>query len=133
VITYPHSFLQRLKNPAQFLRVLQSRTVIWPWLVRSYKLLLGTLAYNVFVLVFVQPLLRKWFPPLKPWEHVKGVFGGSTRTTFEELVPVVGTTLWILGNALIFTLLNNSSRDTASTLAEGGAITRLDPRARAGR
>jgi hypothetical protein len=33
---------------------------------------------------------------------------------------------------LIFALLNNNPRETASTLAEGGAITRLDPRVRAG-
>ena len=117
----------------KLLRVLQSRQVIWPWLTRSYKLLLGTLAYNVFVLVFVQPLLRKWFPPLNPWEHVKGVFGGSTRTTFEELVPVVGTALWILGNGLIFALFSRDARDTHSTLAEGGAIAQLEPRTRAGR
>lgn len=117
---------------AQLLRVLQSRQLIWPWLTRSYKLLLGTLAYNVFVLVVVQPMLQKWFPPLNPWERVQGVFAGSTRTTFEELVPVVGTTLWILGNGLIFALFNGS-RDTRSTLAEGGAITQLEPRTRTGR
>ena len=118
----------------KFLRVLQSRQVIWPWLTRSYKLLLGTLAYNVFVLVVVQPMLRKWFPPLNPWEHVQGVFAGSTRTTFEELVPVVGTTIWILGNGLIFAVFNrDSGAPTHSVLAEGGTITQLDPRARAGR
>jgi hypothetical protein len=121
------------QHVVRLLRAIQSRQVIWPWLTRSYKLLLGTLAYNVFVLLFVQPLLRKWFPPLNPWEHVKGVFAGSTRTTFEELVPVVGTTLWILGNGLIFALFNRDPRATLSTLAEGGAIAQLDPRARAGR
>ena len=125
-------FLERLKDPAKFLRVLQSRKVIWPWLTRSYKLLLGTLAYNVFVLLVVQPMLRKWFPPLNPWEHVKGAFVGSSRTTFEDLVPVVGTTLWILGNGLIFALANRTN-DTASALAEGGAITQLDSRVRASR
>jgi hypothetical protein len=53
----------------------------------------------------VEPILRRWFPPLKPWEHVQGVFG-STRTTYQDIVPVVATVLWIAGNALVITLLN---------------------------
>jgi len=69
------------------------------------KLFAGTLAYNVFVLFVVEPVLRKWFPPLSPWEHVKGVFG-HPRTTYEQIVPIVATTLWIMGNAFIIVTLN---------------------------
>lgn len=98
-------FLKK-RNAAELFRDLRSRSVLWPWLTHSTKLVIGTLAYNVFVLLAVQPILRKWFPPLKPWEHVQGIFAGSTRTTYEELVPVVATALWIGGNALVITLLN---------------------------
>ena len=67
--------------------------------------MLGTLAYNAFVFFVVEPILRIWFPPLKPWEHVAGLFG-SSRTTYEDVVPTVATVLWIAGNALVITLLN---------------------------
>ena len=97
-------FLKK-RSPGQVLRDLRSRSVLWPWFTHSTKLVLGTLAYNTFVFVFVEPILRRWFPPLKPWEHVQGVFG-STRTTYEDIVPAVATVLWIAGNALVITLLN---------------------------
>lgn len=99
------AFLKR-QSPGELLRDLRSRRVLWPWLTHSGKLLMGALAYNAFVLFAVQPILRKWFPPLKPWEHVQGVFAGSTRTTYEDIVPAVATALWIAGNALVITLLN---------------------------
>ena len=111
---------------------LRTRTVIWSWTTQSVKLFIGTLAYNAFALIFVQPLLRKWFPPLKPWEHVTGLFGHS-RTTYEEIVPVVATTLCILGNALLFALMNRNLRQTQSTIAAGGAATALDTRLRTSR
>lgn len=99
------SFLKKLSSPADVLRELRSRSLLWPWFTHSTKLVLGTLAYNTFVFVLVEPILRRWFPPLKPWEQVQGVFG-STRTTYQDIVPVVATVLWIAGNALVITLLN---------------------------
>lgn len=110
----------------------RTRAVLWPWMTESAKLYAGTLAYNVFALLIVQPLLRRWFPPLKPWEHVTGLFGGA-RTTYEEIVPVVATTLWILGNALLIVLMNRRLRSTRESIAAGGAMTGLDMRPRPGR
>ena len=107
---------------------LRSRAVLWPWMTQSVKLFMGTLTYNAFALIIVQPLLKKWFPPLKPWEHVSGVLSGHSRTTYEQIVPVVATTLWIFGNALLFALLNRNLRRTQETIATGGAMTRLQPR-----
>jgi len=98
-------FLKK-RSPSELLRELRSRSVLWPWLTHSTKLVIATLAYNAFVLFAVQPIPREWFPPLKPWEHVQGVFAGSTRTTYEDIVPAVATVLWIAGNALVITLLN---------------------------
>ena len=109
--------------------MLRTRAVLWPWMTQSVKLFVGTLAYNAFALIIVQPLLKKWFPPLKPWEHVTGLFGHS-RMTYEEVVPAVATTLWIVGNALLFSLMNRNLRQTQATIAAGGAMTRLDPRPR---
>jgi hypothetical protein len=106
---------------------LRTRAVLWPWMTQSVKLFIGTLAYNAFALVFVQPLLKKWFPPLKPWEHVTGLFGHS-RTTYQEVVPLVATALWILGNALLFALMNRNLRAAQATIAAGGTLTRLDPK-----
>lgn len=110
---------------------LRSRAVLWPWMTQSVKLFLGTLAYNAFALLFVQPLLRRWFPPLKPWEHVTGLLGDS-RLTYQEIVPVVATTLWILGNALLVVLMNRNLQNTRETIAAGGAMT-ADLRPRPGR
>jgi hypothetical protein len=110
----------------------RTRAVLWPWMTQSAKLFIGALAYNAFALIFVQPLLRKWFPPLKPWEHVSGLFGGA-RTTHEEIVPVVATVLWILGNALLFALMNRNLRSTQAAVAVGAAMTDLDPRTRPNR
>lgn len=107
--------------------VLRTRTVLWPWMTQSVKLVIGTLAYNAFALIIVQPLLKKWFPPLKPWEHVTGLFGHS-RTTYEQIVPVVATTLWIVGNALLFALMNRNLRHTQATIAAGGTMTRFEPK-----
>lgn len=106
---------------------LRSRALLWPWMTQSVKLFVGTLTYNAFALIFVQPLLRKWFPPLKPWEHVTGLFGHS-RMTYEEIVPAVATTLWILGNALLFVMMNRNLRSSQAAVAAGGAMTRLDPK-----
>lgn len=112
---------------------LRTRALLWPWMTESMKLFAGTLAYNAFALLFVQPLLRRWFPPLKPWEHVTGLFGGGTRTTYEEIVPVVATTLWILGNALLVVMMNRKLRSTRESIAVGGAMASLDARPRPGR
>jgi hypothetical protein len=108
---------------------LRTRAVLWPWMTQSVKLFIGTLAYNAFALIVVQPLLKKWFPPLKPWEHVTGLFGHS-RMTYEEIVPAVATTLWIVGNALLFALMNRNLRQTQATIAAGGTMARLDPKLR---
>jgi hypothetical protein len=107
---------------------LRTRAVLWPWMTQSVKLFLGTLTYNAFALIVVQPLLKKWFPPLKPWEHVTGVLSGHSRTTYEQVVPIVATTMWILGNALLFALMNRNLRRTQETIAAGGAMTRLQPK-----
>ncbi len=106
---------------------LRTRAVLWPWMTQSVKLFIGTLAYNAFALVVVQPLLKKWFPPLKPWEHVTGLFGHS-RLTYEAIVPAVATTLWILGNALLVALMNRNLRQTQATVASGGTMHQLEPR-----
>lgn len=106
---------------------LRTRAVLWPWMTQSVKLFIGTLAYNAFALIIVQPLLKKWFPPLKPWEHVTGLFGHS-RMTYEEIVPNVATALWIIGNALLFALMNRNLRQTQATIAAGGTMTRLEPK-----
>ena len=106
---------------------LRTRAVLWPWMTQSAKLFIGTLAYNAFALIIVQPLLKKWFPPLKPWEHVTGLFGHS-RLTYEAIVPAVATTLWILGNALLVVLMNRNLRQTQATVASGGAMHQLDPK-----
>lgn len=98
--------LKKLRHPATWVAGLRDRALLWPWLTHSTKLVLGTLAYNAFVFLLVEPILRRWFPPLKPWEHVQGVFAGSTRTTYDDILPVVATALWIAGNALVITLLN---------------------------
>lgn len=106
---------------------LRTRAVLWPWMTESVKLVLGTFAYNAFALLLVQPLLKKWFPPLKPWEHVTGLFGHS-RTTYEQIVPVVATTLWILGNAFLFAMMKRNMRPTQDTVASGGILTQLGAR-----
>jgi len=111
---------------------IRQRTMLGSWMTESAKLFVGTIAFNLFSLLIVQPLLRRWFPPLKPWEHVSGLFG-NTRTTYEEIVPAVATTLWILGNALLIVLMNRKMRATRESIATGGAITQLDVRPRPGR
>ncbi len=90
----------------RFAKTLRTRRFFWPWLTQSYKLVLGTVAYNAFVFLIVEPILRRWFPPLKPWEHVSGFFTGSTRTTYDQVLPTIATVLWIAGNALVITILN---------------------------
>jgi hypothetical protein len=114
------------------LAAVRTRAVLWPWMTESAKLFAGTLAYNIFALFIVQPLLRRWFPPLKPWEHVSGLLGDS-RMTYEEIVPVVATTLWILGNALLIVMMNRRLRSTRESVAAGGAVAGLDIRPRPGR
>ncbi len=108
-----------LKNvrPSELVDRIRARTVLWPWLTNSSKLVLGTLAYNAFVFLVVQPILRRWFPPLKPWEHIQGIFG-SPRTTYEDIVPVVATVLWIAGNALVITLLRANGQKTPADGAQ---------------
>jgi hypothetical protein len=126
------SFFSNPRGVSEFLVRLRSRAVLWSWMTQSMKLFIGTLAYNAFALIVVQPLLRRWFPPLKPWEHVTGLFGGA-RLTYEEIVPAVATTLWIAGNAMLFALMNRNLRGTQAAIATGGAMTPLDARPRAGR
>jgi hypothetical protein len=105
--------IQCLRTPRASLQRLRTRRVLWPWITNSYRLVLGTLAYNLFVFLLIEPILRRWFPPLSPWEHVQGVFSGSTRTTYEQVVPAVATTLWIAGNALVVTFLRSQRRSPA--------------------
>jgi hypothetical protein len=104
------SVTKALCKPRESFQQLRTRKVLWPWLTNSYRLVLGTLAYNAFVFLLIEPILRRWFPPLSPWEHVQGVFSGSTRTTYEQMVPAVATGLWIAGNALVVTLLRGNAR-----------------------
>ncbi len=110
-----------LQHPREAWRALKTRRLLWPWLNCSVKLLIGTLAYNAFVLLVVQPLLRTWFPPLSTWEHVKGVFGG-TRTTYESLVPIVSAIIWIAGNGLLFALLGENLRKTHEAITQGAVV-----------
>jgi len=112
--------VQGLRSPRESLQRLRTRRLLWPWLTNSYRLVLGTLGYNLFVFLLIEPILRRWFPPLTPWEHVQGVFSGSTRTTYEQVVPAVAMTLWIAGNAMVVTLLRGSPR-RSSAPAEGHA------------
>lgn len=107
--------LLKKRSPGELLRDLKARSVLWPWLTHSSKLVAGTLAYNAFVFLLVEPILRRWFPPLKPWEHVQGVFTGSTRTTYEQIVPTVATMLWIAGNAFVIVRLGDRSRQRRSS------------------
>lgn len=85
------------------------------WLKKSVSLLVGTLAYNLFAGLVLQPVLRSFFPPLSPIEQLQGFFGRS-RTTYAELMPYVGPTLWILGNALLFALLNRKLKDAETVI-----------------
>jgi len=109
---------------------LRTRAVLWPWMTQSVKLFIGTLAYNAFALIVVQPLLKKWFPPLKPWEHVTGALSGHSRTTYEQVVPIVATTLWIIGNALLFAMMNRNLRSTQSAISAGGTMSPMQSRVR---
>jgi hypothetical protein len=120
-------FAKRLARPTELVDDLRDRKVLWPWLTHSYKQVIGMVAYNAFVFFLVEPILRRWFPPLKPWEHVTGIFSGTTRTTYEEIVPTVATALWIAGNALVIVLLRDSERrgSHASTGNRTGAHTAL--------
>ncbi|HXV13223.1 MAG TPA: hypothetical protein VEC56_03365 [Candidatus Krumholzibacteria bacterium] len=102
--------LKALANPTDLLARLRRRALLWPWLTQSYKQVIGMVAYNAFVFFLVEPILRRWFPPLKPWEHVTGIFSGGTRTTYEEIVPTVATALWIAGNALVIVFLRDAER-----------------------
>jgi len=110
-----------LRHPREAWCLLKTRRLLWPWLSCSVKLLIGTLAYNLFVLFAVQPLLRKWFPPLSPWEHVSGLFGG-TRMTYETLVPTVSAAIWIVGNGLLFALLGENLRKTHEAITQGAVV-----------
>ena len=105
--------------------LLRSRAVVWPWMTTSARMIAELVAYNAFVLFIIEPLLRRWFPPLKPWEHVTGLFGGA-RTTYEEIVPAVATTLWILGNAFLLAMMNRRLRRTHPMVPAD--LTNLDPR-----
>ena len=97
--------LRRAPSPSDVTAGIRNRAIVLPFLGHSAKIVLGTLAYNAFVFLVVEPILRIWFPPLKPWEHVASLFG-SSRTTYDDVAPTVATILWIAGNALVITLLN---------------------------
>lgn len=97
--------LKRAPSPSEVRAGARDHAIVLPFLGHAGKIVLGTLAYNAFVFLIVEPILRIWFPPLKPWERVTGLFG-SSRTTYEDVVPTVATVLWIAGNALVITLLN---------------------------
>ena len=93
------------------LQVLRSKQVYQLWLKKSVSLLLGSLAYNLFVILILVPILRLWFPPLSGWEHVRSFFTGAHRSTYQDLLPYVGPTIWILGNGFWFALLNRNLRE----------------------
>ena len=97
--------LKRAPSPSEVRTGVRDHAIVLPFLGHTAKIVLGTLAYNAFVFLIVEPILRIWFPPLKPWERVTGLFGAS-RTTYQDVVPTVATVLWIAGNALVITLLN---------------------------
>lgn len=97
--------LKRAPSPSEVRTGVRDHAIVMPFLGHTAKIVLGTLAYNAFVFLIVEPILRLWFPPLKPWEHVAGLFG-SSRTTYDDVAPTVATILWIAGNALVITLLN---------------------------
>ncbi len=97
--------LKKAPSPSEVRTGVRDHAIVLPFLGHTAKIVLGTLAYNAFVFLIVEPILRIWFPPLKPWERVTGLFG-SSRTTYEDVVPAVATVLWIAGNALVITLLN---------------------------
>lgn len=97
--------LKRAPSPSEIRTGVRDHAMVMPFLGHTAKIVLGTLAYNAFVFLIVEPVLRIWFPPLKPWEHVAGLFG-SARTTYDDVAPTVATILWIAGNALVITLLN---------------------------
>lgn len=97
--------LKRAPSPSGVRTGVRDHAIVMPFLGNTAKIVLGALAYNAFVFLVVEPILRIWFPPLKPWEHVAGLFG-SSRTTYDDVAPTVATMLWIAGNALVITLLN---------------------------
>jgi hypothetical protein len=90
------------------IRDFYSKKVVTLWVKRSAALLWGTLAYNIFVLAIVEPILRKFFPPLSPWERIKTLWGPQTRYSYADLLPYIGPGIWILGNGLLFALLNRN-------------------------
>ena len=95
---------------------LVSRQVLALWMKKSSSLLLSTLIYNVVVIAVIRPLLRMFFPPLSPWENVKHFVGGSSRLTYNELLPYFGPAFWILGNGLLFALLNRNLKEAQESI-----------------
>ena len=97
------------------LRAITSKHILRIWFSQSAKLLWGTLIYNAFVILVLQPILRRFFPPLSGWEHVRRVFTGSSRYTYTDIVPYLGPTVWILGNGFLFAFLNRSLHEAQET------------------
>ena len=89
-------------------RAVISKRIFRVWLAHSANLLWGTLAYNAFALFVLEPILRKFLPPLSGWEHVKRIVTGTSRYTYGDVLPYVGPTIWILGNGFLFALLNRN-------------------------
>jgi len=114
------TLISLLDAPARSIQAFGSRKVVRLWFRKSFALLLGTLAYNLFALLILTPLLRKFFPPLSPWEQVRGFVGASTRATYRDLLPYIGPGLWILGNGLLFALLNQNLLEAQKTVKKGG-------------
>ena len=124
VAIIPAGFLSGLRIAASYifeavrsLQALRSKEVYQLWLKKSVSLLLGSLAYNLFVILILVPILRLWFPPLSGWEHVRSFFTGTHRSTYQDLLPYVGPAIWILGNGFWFALL---SRNLKEARQEGG-------------
>ena len=106
VATFAFYLARRLRHPGQVYAALRRRSFLWPWLTYSCKLTIGVLVYNAFVFFLVEPILRALFPPLSTWEHIQGAFTGSSRVTYAQIAPTIATVLWIVGNALVVTILN---------------------------
>jgi hypothetical protein len=106
----------------RFARAVAGHPVVWLWFKKSATLLWGTLLYNLFAVFVLQPILRKWFPPLTPWEKVTRVFAGTSRYTYRDILPYAGPAIWILGNGFLFALLNRKLREARSTVRGPGPV-----------
>jgi hypothetical protein len=107
-----------VKGIPRSLEALWSKPVLRAWFSRSTNLLIGTLAYNLFVIVVLQPILANLFPPLNGWEHVRSVFTGHSRYTYKDLLPYVGPVIWVVGNGLCFAMLNRNLHEAQDAVRQ---------------